>query len=230
MQSSRERIIEAAARVYAQHGFRGATTRRIADEAGVNEITVFRQFGSKDALIHEAVRRCSALDDLPALPDEPHDPEHELAAWARAYVAHLRARRAFIRKTMGELEERPEVAPCASATPLQAMARLQGYVARLRAHGFGADEGGAREREWDAAAIGMLMSALFSDAMGRDVMPAMYPVPAERAPAMYVRIFLRAVGVRGTRAAPDDGAALAPAPHGPEHGPPTTSRSTSKAK
>jgi len=48
---SRERILAAAARVYAEHGFRGATTRRIAEEAGVNEITIFRQFGSKAALI-----------------------------------------------------------------------------------------------------------------------------------------------------------------------------------
>ena len=51
---SRERILEAAARVYAMHGFRGATTRLIANEAGVNEVTLFRSFGSKGALL-EAV-------------------------------------------------------------------------------------------------------------------------------------------------------------------------------
>src|ERR1051326_2984409 len=50
----REELLRAAARVYARHGYRGSTTRRIADEAGVNEVTIFRQFGSKDALIHEA--------------------------------------------------------------------------------------------------------------------------------------------------------------------------------
>ena len=43
----RDRILEAAALVYAETGFRGATTRRIAERAGVNEITLFRHFGSK---------------------------------------------------------------------------------------------------------------------------------------------------------------------------------------
>jgi hypothetical protein len=42
----------------------------------------------------------------------------------------------------------------------------------------------------------MLMSALFADAMGRDMMPTMYPQPAERAPAAYVDVFLRALGAR----------------------------------
>jgi AcrR family transcriptional regulator len=51
---SRERILDAAARVYSKHGFRGATTRLIAAEAGVNEVTLFRTFGSKGALL-EAV-------------------------------------------------------------------------------------------------------------------------------------------------------------------------------
>jgi hypothetical protein len=39
------------------------------------------------------------------------------------------------------------------------------------------------------------MAAIFSDAMGREMMPDMYPQPAERAPALYVRMFLRAIGV-----------------------------------
>ena len=39
------------------------------------------------------------------------------------------------------------------------------------------------------------MAALFSDAMGRDMMPELFP-PAERAAALYVRLFLRAVDCR----------------------------------
>src|ERR671934_42193 len=47
----RHRILAAAARVYAQYGFRGATTRLIATAAGVNEVTLFRTFGSKAQLL-----------------------------------------------------------------------------------------------------------------------------------------------------------------------------------
>jgi AcrR family transcriptional regulator len=54
---SRDRLIEAAIRVFAESGFRGATTRRIAEAAGVNEVTLFRLFKTKGALIDEAARR-----------------------------------------------------------------------------------------------------------------------------------------------------------------------------
>lgn len=36
---------------------RGATTRRIAERAGVNEVTMFRRFGIKSALIRAAIER-----------------------------------------------------------------------------------------------------------------------------------------------------------------------------
>jgi hypothetical protein len=39
------------------------------------------------------------------------------------------------------------------------------------------------------------MGALFGDAMCRDIMPDGFPMSAEMAPTMYVRCFLRAVGV-----------------------------------
>lgn len=198
MSSSRDRILDAAARVYAEQGFRGATTRRIADEAGVNEITVFRQFGSKDALLQEALRVHAARPSRVGLPDEPRDPEAELTAWAAAELADLRGCRELIRRTMSEMGERPEIIQCTSAGPLDAREKLCSYVARLRQHELvAAVAGPGKQREWDEAAVGMLMGALFSDAMWRDVMPAMFPISAERAPGMYVRIFLRAVGVGG---------------------------------
>ena len=74
----RDAILTAAAGVFAQHGFRGSTTRRIADAAGVNEITLFRQFGSKEALIREAMMHLGESATFAALPDTPVDPEREL--------------------------------------------------------------------------------------------------------------------------------------------------------
>src|SRR5919112_1871702 len=112
----RDRILDAAARVYAESGFRGATTRRIADEAHVNEITIFRQFGSKAALIDEVLRSRGALvAPVLALPEVPSDPEAELTAWCSDHLEHLRAGRAMIRKSMSELEERPAAGPCVTA-------------------------------------------------------------------------------------------------------------------
>src|SRR5581483_2638072 len=50
-EETRERILTAAREVIAKKGKRGATTREIADVAGVNEATIFRHFGTKEALI-----------------------------------------------------------------------------------------------------------------------------------------------------------------------------------
>jgi hypothetical protein len=42
----------------------------------------------------------------------------------------------------------------------------------------------------------MLMSALFGDALMRDIIPNAFPQPEEEAPARYVGTILRALGVR----------------------------------
>src|ERR1700674_599095 len=104
--NSRNEIINAACQVFAKLGFRGTTTRRIADAAGVNEVTIFRQFGAKQALIREPMKRTHSLA-LARLPDVPSDPEAELTSWAESFKQHLRLRSPIIRKTSSEIEERP---------------------------------------------------------------------------------------------------------------------------
>jgi AcrR family transcriptional regulator len=46
-EETRGRILEAAAMIFAEKGYARATTRAIASAAGVNEVTLFRHFGSK---------------------------------------------------------------------------------------------------------------------------------------------------------------------------------------
>ena len=209
--SVRDQILTAAAHVYAEHGFRGATTRRIADAAGVNEVTLFRSFGSKAALIEAALRHVGATDARPshALPDVPRDPERELTAWASACLAELRGKRALIRQAMNEFEARPG-AECATQGWDAADLELHRYLVRLGEHGFVAWGGGPAEaaaargirlsavppgsRAADVlGAAAMFLAALVSAALGRDMLPQLYPQPAERAPALYVRLFLRAL-------------------------------------
>jgi len=189
--ASRQKLLAAAARIYGESGFRGATTRRIADEAGVNEVTLFRLFGSKSALIAEAIREHAPRATNPGgLPDEPVDPERELSAWCDAQLTHLRAARSMIRKAMGELEEHPEMAPCMSEGTQYAFRELLDYVGRLDRERLGV---GITESEVSTAAA-MLISVLFADAMGREMMPALYPQPESDAAALYARLFLRAIG------------------------------------
>lgn len=186
----REELLRAAARVYARHGYRGSTTRRIADEAGVNEVTIFRQFGSKDALIHEAIATCAGGPEIPELPSTPVDPMTELTTWSEGVIQHLRGTRAMIRRCMSEQEEHPQLGNSSNATPLRASTQLRTYLTRLRQQGL-------VESDFDVkAAAAMLMGALFSDAMGRDVMPEFFPATSTKVAALYTQLLLRAIGVR----------------------------------
>lgn len=71
-------IVDATLEVFARHGFRGATTRRIAEAAGVSEALVFKHFPTKEKLyraillsrIADAERQLPIDDSLEALDDE----------------------------------------------------------------------------------------------------------------------------------------------------------------
>lgn len=188
----RLRILDAAQRVYAQYGFRGATTRLIATEADVNEVTLFRTFGSKAQLLQEMLRTHAASGAAPSLPDDVDDPEGAITAWCTATLQHLRANGQVIRKTIGEAEERPEAACQACEGSSAAGESLALYIERLREEGL-ADADADVE-----VAISMLISTLFGDALYRDIIPDSFPQPADEAPRRYVRTFLRAVGLRAS--------------------------------
>ncbi len=192
------KILAAAQRVYAEHGFRGATTRRIAEIAGVNEVTLFRIFGSKDALLDEAVRPNATRREVSVLTDHPVDPGAEVTSWVAAQLEFLRERRSLIRKTMSEVEERPHLIACVREGPQCAHIALTQYLAAL------VEDGWIAPSPDHKAAIAMLMGAVFGDAMGREMIPENFP-PVSAAPAAYARLFLRAIGLRarpahGTRA------------------------------
>ncbi|MBA2628118.1 MAG: helix-turn-helix transcriptional regulator, partial [Gemmatimonadales bacterium] len=132
----RTKILDAAVRVFAETGFRGATTRRIATEAGVNEITIFRHFGSKSALLELAIGRNAVNASAPKLPRVPIDPEAELSAWAGQQLDALREQRTLIRTCMGESQEHPEMMPPCGTQPARAADALCEYSDCLREHGF----------------------------------------------------------------------------------------------
>lgn len=48
---TRQRLLDAALKLFAAQGVTDTTTRQIAELAGVNEVTLFRQFGSKHGLL-----------------------------------------------------------------------------------------------------------------------------------------------------------------------------------
>ncbi len=193
----RGKLLEAAARVFAETGYRGATTRRIAQEAGVNEVTLFRHFGSKGELIQEALQGFGWSPPGPDLPAEPVDPERELTDWARRHLRHLWEVRSFILSALGESVEHADLASCVSERRREIVGQVRSYVSRLAERGF-------TSGDFDpVVASAMLLGTLFSDAVGREFMPELYQATLDDAAAAYVKLFLKSIGLQVRLASPE---------------------------
>ena len=185
-------------RVFAESGFRGATTRKIAEAAGVNEVTLFRQFKSKEALITEVAELYARRRSEEALPAGPVTPLKELSEWCEAHLTLLRNSRDMIRKCMAEVDLYPQMAGCMRRGPDVVHRQLRDYAEKLvRQQGLD-----LTPEEIRVACL-MLQGSLFAETMGRDIMPDMYPAP-RRAAEAYARMFLRMLGADGDATAPVD--------------------------
>jgi outer membrane protein len=185
---TRDHILAAAASLYGEHGFRGTTTRRIAQEAGVNEVTLFRLFGSKTALLLEALRVHSVEPIRAELPEAPVDPLHELTEWCTHKRRAISNMRSIIRKAMSEFEENPAMPKCITQGANATYGALRDYLQRLSDAGFTSGKAD------NSAAASMLISTVFHDAIARDMMPQAFPQPSSAAPAIYARLCLSSLG------------------------------------
>ncbi|MBD2506597.1 TetR/AcrR family transcriptional regulator [Nostoc muscorum FACHB-395] len=109
---TRIRLIEAASQVFASLGVQGATTREIARVAGVNEVTLFRHFASKEQLLGAVIKNALALQtEALAYPEAwTQDLKIDLRQYAHLYNTVLEAQEDLIRTFIGEAKRHPEEA------------------------------------------------------------------------------------------------------------------------
>ena len=107
---TRERILDAAARTFSLEGIQGATTRQIARKAGVNEVTLFRHFKSKEQLLGAVLER--GLVSEVALMNEhsswKENLRESMAKYARHYYSHLEKKQGFARAFIAEGQVLPK--------------------------------------------------------------------------------------------------------------------------
>ncbi|MDH5824723.1 TetR/AcrR family transcriptional regulator [Luteimonas sp. RD2P54] len=87
--TKRAAILDAAERMFLQHGYEGVSMDQIAAEAGVSKLTVYSHFGDKDALFAEAARAyCEQQMPASVFAPAPATPLRErLLEIARAFFA-----------------------------------------------------------------------------------------------------------------------------------------------
>ncbi|MBA3539274.1 MAG: TetR/AcrR family transcriptional regulator [Deltaproteobacteria bacterium] len=83
----RERILGAAERIFARHGFFAARVSEIAKEAGVADGTIYLYFKSKDELLISLFEdRMKQVNDALAAAIEGLEPVEQLRAFVRTYL------------------------------------------------------------------------------------------------------------------------------------------------
>ena len=104
--TTRQKLLDGAARVFARDGIAGSTTRAIAREAGVNEVTLFRHFQSKDRLIAAVIGDNFGIQAVKAQSADPTitaDLRADLTEHARRYEQLLKENLPLIRTMIGEV-------------------------------------------------------------------------------------------------------------------------------
>ncbi len=111
---TRHKILAAARQLMAHKGFKGATTRLIAEEAGVNEVTIFRHFGNKDGLIQAMLEDVTAIrPQLEALDHRNYATVKEfLMAFGDVFYQSLIDRKEILIITMIEAENLTNESHC----------------------------------------------------------------------------------------------------------------------
>ncbi len=110
IQSTRDKILESALKLFSQKGYLGATTKEIAKEAGIAEVTLFRHFPSKERLFEEMINTYSFLPALKGLLPEIVNMSYEkaLTLIAKRFLETLSSRKDLIQIMHSEMQRYPE--------------------------------------------------------------------------------------------------------------------------
>jgi len=108
--STRNKILDTALKLFSKKGYLGATTKEIAKEAGIAEVTLFRHFPSKEKLFEDVINTYSFLPILKGLlPEISNIPyEKALTVIARRFLDTLDLRKDMIQIMHSEVRRYPE--------------------------------------------------------------------------------------------------------------------------
>lgn len=129
MDETRERILQAAALVFAEKGYARATTRALAAAAGVNEVTLFRHFGNKQNLFAAIVTKYAAPAFAAAMDAQlTGEYRQDLLTMGRQILSLLLERKEVLRLLLCEASHFPEVREVMAQNPRQLRQSLAGYL------------------------------------------------------------------------------------------------------
>lgn len=136
VETTRKRIIAAAADVGSQVGYSKATTRAIADAAGVNEVTLFRHFGTKEKLFSAAIEEYGSPAMVPVIESRfSGDYREDMFMVGSFFLDILVERREMLRLLLCESAHIPEVRTVLARNPRELRQMLARYLEQQMKNG-----------------------------------------------------------------------------------------------
>ena len=188
------KILTAAAELFGERGYKGTTTRALAERAGVNEVTIFRYFGNKQGVLKAlgaswasnfaglAVDELSGTGDTASMLVRLAQIE---TAWARQSGA-VAMRLALDRKTSPEVAE-----AMGEGGPEDSFLGLVAYLAKQQ-------DAGDLRADLDPRVMAEVFFALTSSlAMSRQLLSdgrITYDMPEEEVGRQVLELYLTGVG------------------------------------
>lgn len=109
-QSTKDKIVDAALKMFSEKGYLGATTKELAREAGIAEVTLFRHFPSKEQLFEEVLNTNSFHSTMkimiPEIKEMPY--EEALFVIAAKFIETLTLRKDMVIIMHSEMRRYPE--------------------------------------------------------------------------------------------------------------------------
>ncbi|MEC3606417.1 TetR/AcrR family transcriptional regulator [Bacillus glycinifermentans] len=136
-QLTRERLIQAALTLFKEKGYAAASTRDIAQQAGVNHLTLFRHFGNKRNLFRESVIQHVASGDFTSAIEGKlsGNLQEDLALIAQAYLEENLEKDGVFWLYFNEAKQDPEVAELVAEIPRKLHDFLASYFSQLHDRG-----------------------------------------------------------------------------------------------
>jgi len=186
-------ILDAALELFSEKGYRGTTTRAIAQKAGVNEVTVFRHFASKENIFFAVIdRETDIKDQIKKIDFEPTgDLAGDLTNIGLIASRNMIARAKLMKLLMMEFDRHPDLWQHVSHAPFEALDIFSRYFKKAKTKGY------VRDIDPDFAALvffSFLFRSLVAHAfMGEDFMMKL----DEQTMGKFTDIFVHGIAQRG---------------------------------
>ncbi len=129
-----EQIYQAVMQVMSERGYARATTKQMAELAGVSEVTLFRKYESKAELVRQAISFIVEQTDFASAAQYTGDVHADLLKVAQAYQETAVKHGLFIFALFSEFERHPELADSMDQ-PFNIFISIGKLIARYQAEG-----------------------------------------------------------------------------------------------